>query len=304
MSNVIQYAIDALSLGGLFATASLAIGLIFGVMRLINFAYGDYVTWGAYALVVPSTAQVAEKLIGTWPAPLLIAAIVSIIMLLALATERAAFRPLRDAEPATLLVSSFAVSYLLQNLVLLIHSGRPKAVNLWSDLTVSVPLLGARAPLIDIVTVGICLTLLGAIAVFLRQTAYGIEMRAAAENFRMARFLGIRANRVIALAFAICGLLAAAMSLLVVVKTGVLDYRMGIPLTLVGFVATVVGGMGSLLGAVLGGFLIGLATVVLQALLPEGLREARDAFVFGIVLVILLVMPNGLVQPRAQKQRV
>jgi branched-chain amino acid transport system permease protein len=304
MSSVIQYSIDALSLGGIFATAALGIGLIFGVMRLINFAYGDYITWGAYALVVPSTAQVADKLIGAWPAPLLIAGIVAIVMLLAVTTERVAFRPLRDAEAATLLVSSFAVSYLLQNLILLIHSGRPKAVNVWPELTVSVPVLGARAPLIDIVTVGICLALLGAISLFLKRTAYGIEMRAAAENFRMARFLGIRANRVIALAFAICGLLAAAMSLLMVVKTGVLDYRMGIPLTLVGFVATVVGGMGSLLGAVLGGFLIGVATVLLQALLPEGLREARDAFVFGFVLLILLVLPNGIVQPRSQKQRV
>jgi branched-chain amino acid transport system permease protein len=304
MTQLIQYAIDALSLGGLFATAALGIGLIFGVMRLINFAYGDYITWGAYALVVPSTAQVAEKLIGAWPAPLLVAGIVAIIMAVALLTERAAFRPLREAEPATLLISSFAVSYLLQNLVLLIHSGRPKSINLWPELTTSVPVGGGTVPLIDLITVATCLVLLSAIAAFLKYSPYGIEMRAAAENFRMARFLGIRANRVIALAFAVSGILAAAASLLLVVKTGVLDYRMGVPLTLVAFVATAVGGMGSMLGAVLGGFLIGIATVVLQAVLPEGLRGARDAFVFGFVILVFLVRPEGLIQPRSRRQRV
>ena len=99
MNTVLQYMIDGVSLGGLYAVAALGIGLIFGIMRLINFAYGDYIAWGAYALVVPSRAQVATKLIGNWPAPLLIAAIVAIIMALALATERAAFRPMRGAAP-------------------------------------------------------------------------------------------------------------------------------------------------------------------------------------------------------------
>ena len=139
---------------------------------------------------------------------------------------------------------------------------------------------------------------------FLRKTAYGIQMRAAAEDFRMARFLGVRANTVIALAFAISGLLAAVVALLLVTKTGVLDYRMGIPLVLVAFVATVVGGMGSIVGAVLGGFVIGFFTVILQAILPEGLRSARDAFVFGLVIFILVLRPQGLMQVRAMKQRV
>jgi branched-chain amino acid transport system permease protein len=304
MSNFLQYAIDALSVGALFATAALGIGLIFGVMRLINFAYGDYITWGAYALVVPSTAQVAHKLIGAWPAPLLAAAIVAIVMTLALVTERLAFRPLRGAGSATLLISSFSVSYLLQNLILLVHSGRPKSINLWPALTNSVSLAGGRVPLIDLATVATCLVLLTGIAGFLKYSPYGIEMRAAAENFRMARLLGIRANRVIALAFGISGLLAAATSLLLVVKTGVLDYREGVPLALVGFVATVVGGMGSMLGAVLGGFLIGIATVVLQVVLPEEFRGARDAFVFGFVIFVLLVRPEGLIRPTAWQERV
>ena len=304
MALALQYLIDGASLGGLYALAALGIGLIFGIMRLINFAYGDYITWGAYALVVPSSAQVATKFIGNWPAPLLIAAIVAIIMLLALTTERVAFRPMRSAAPATLLISSFAVSYLLQNVLLLVHSGRPKAVNIWPGMTEHLTWAGLRVPLLDLVTILVCLCLLGGLALFLRKTAYGIQMRAAAEDFRMARFLGVRANTVIALAFAISGLLAAVVALLLVTKTGVLDYRMGVPLVLVAFVATVVGGMGSIVGAVIGGFAIGFFTVILQAILPEGLRSARDAFVFGLVIFILVLRPQGLMQVRAMKQRV
>lgn len=304
MGTALQYLIDGVSLGGLYALAALGIGLIFGIMRLINFAYGDYITWGAYALVVPSSAQVATKLIGNWPAPLLIAAIVAIIMMLALATERAAFRPMRSAAPATLLISSFAVSYLLQNVLLLVHSGRPKSVNIWPGMAEHLTWAGLRIPLLDLVTIFVCLGLLGGLALFMRKTAYGVQMRAAAEDFRMARFLGVRANTVIALAFAISGLLAAVVALLLVTKTGVLDYRMGIPLVLVAFVATVVGGMGSLVGAVLGGFVIGFFTVILQAILPEGLRSARDAFVFGLVILIFVLRPQGLMQVRAMKQRV
>lgn len=304
MATIVQYVIDAVSLGGLYALAALGIGFIFGVMRLINFAYGEYITYAAYALVVPTSAQVAEKLIGNWPAPLMVAAIVAITMALAVATERAAFRPLRGADPATLLISSFAVSYLLQNVILLVHSGRPKSVNIGAGLTEPVGLLGFRVPLNDLVTIVVCLLMLAALAAFLKRTSYGVQMRAASENFLMARFLGIRGDTIISLAFAISGLLAAVVSLLVVIKNGVLDFRMGVPFVLVAFVATVIGGMGSLLGAATGGFLIGFITVLLQAFLPQQLRPARDAFVFGLIVLILLLRPQGLLQPRSAKERV
>ena len=153
-------------------------------------------------------------------------------------------------------------------------------------------------------TIIVCFGLLGGLALFLRKTAYGVQMRAAAKDFRTARFLGVRANTVIALTFAVSGLLAAVLALLLVTKTGVLNYRMGIPLVLVAFVATVVGGMGSLVGAALGGFVIGFFTVILQAILPEGLRSARDAFVFGLVTLTFVLRPQGLMQVRTMKQRV
>jgi branched-chain amino acid transport system permease protein len=129
-------------------------------------------------------------------------------------------------------------------------------------------------------------------------------MRAASEDFMMARFLGVRANRVIAAAFAVSGLFAAVVSMLYVVQTGNLTYNLGVPLVLAAFVATVIGGMGSLLGAVLGGFIVGAANVFFQIVLPADLRNDRDACVFALILLILLVRPSGLVKVRSVQERV
>jgi branched-chain amino acid transport system permease protein len=120
----------------------------------------------------------------------------------------------------------------------------------------------------------------------------------------MARLLGVKADRVIALAFALSGGLAGVVSLLYVSKTGVLDFQMGVPLAVAGFVGTVVGGMGSLLGAVLGGFALGVASTLLQALLPETLQPSRDAFLYGLVILVLFFRPQGLFAPRATGERI
>ena len=304
MRNFLQVLVDAVALGSLFALVALAIGLVFGVMRLINFAQGDYITIGAYALVVPTVSLTPPLLLGAWPAPLMIAGVMFVVVLLALATERVAFRPLRDSNPATLLISSFAVSYFLQHLIMLVHTGRPKSVGIGQGLTSPVDVFGLRVPGIQIVTMVVAAVLLVALVVFLRRTSLGIQMRAAAENFQMARLLGVPANRVIALAFVISGLLAGSVSLLLIVQTGTLDMRMGLMPVIFAFFATVIGGMGSLAGAALGGFLVGVASVLLQAYLPVELRAFRDAFVFGLVIVILLVRPQGLIVTGAARERV
>src|ERR1700751_1980958 len=136
---------------------------------------------------------------------------------------------------------------------------------------------------------------MAALPLFLKRTRYGVQMRAAAEDFRMARYLGVRANFVIGLAFAISGVLAAAASLLFVSQTGGLRFTMGVPRILFAFTATVIGGRGSLVGAVVGGFAVGFTASMLQAYLPEELRSFRDAFVFTVVILILLFRPSGLI---------
>ncbi|MCA3439813.1 MAG: branched-chain amino acid ABC transporter permease, partial [Rhodobacter sp.] len=268
--NWVQLLVDALSLGGQYALVALGIGLVFGVMRMINFAHGDLITLGAYALVAPSAAEVAEPYLGALSVWLMVPLLIGFVVLMMLATERFAFRPLRarHADGPSLLISSFAISYLIQNVILFVHTGRPKSVNILDGLRGSVSIGNVRLPLIDIVTVVVTLVLFVLLVAFLGLTRPGREIRSASEDFVMARLLGVKANRVIAYAFAVSGVLAGAVSLLYVAKTGVLDFRMGVPLAIAGFVGTVLGGMGSLWGAMMGGLLLGVASTLLQALLP------------------------------------
>jgi branched-chain amino acid transport system permease protein len=134
--------------------------------------------------------------------------------------------------------------------------------------------------------------------VFLRRTTIGVQMRAAAENFEMARLLGVRANRVIAATFAISGVLAGIAAVIVVAQTGLVGPTMGASLVFAAFVATIVGGLGTLSGAVLGAYVLGAITVALQYALPIGLRPYREAFVFAALVVILIFRPQGLMGSR------
>ncbi len=304
MIDFLQNIIDALSLGSLYALVALGVGLLFGILRLVNFAHGDFITIGAYALIVPSLDVTARVFIGGWGWYLMIPAIGLIVVLVALASDVLVFRPLRRASPPALMISSFAVSYLIQNGVLMIYGARPKAVNLWSGLDEQIMLGAVRVPLLQIVTIVVTLVLMAVLTLFLKRTAWGVQMRAAAEDFRMAQYLGVRGNVVIGLAFAISGLLAAAVSLLYLSQSGSLSPTMGVPLALFAFVATVIGGLGSLLGAVVGGFLVGFIVILLQAYLPQDLRVFRDAFAFGFVILILLLRPSGLVPTKALIERV
>jgi branched-chain amino acid transport system permease protein len=168
----------------------------------------------------------------------------------------------------------------------------------------SIIIAGVRIPQLQLITIVVTLVLLVALVLFLKRTAIGVAMRAASEDFLTARLLGIRANYVIAAAFAISGLLAAVVSLLYVAQTSVLSFHMGVPLVLFAFVATVVGGMGSLVGAVLGGFVVGIGSVFFQVILPEAWRSNRDVWVYALVLLILLFRPSGLVKSKSFEEKV
>ena len=294
MERLVQILVDAVSVGSLYALTALGIGLIFGVMRLINFAHGELITLAAYTLLA---------LYGM-PVPVMIFGAVAVAVLLALLTERAAFRPLRNTDPTTLLISSFAVSFFLQKLLILLVGSRLKGIDFLPALGRQTELFGIRLQLLQIVTILVGIVLLVALTWFLKATRLGLHMRAAAEDFRMARVLGVRANNVIAVAFALSGLLAAAVSCLIVVQTGVVQPRMGVQLVIIAFVGTVIGGLGSLPGAALGGFLVGAGSILLQALLPPDLRAFREAFVFAAVIAILLFRPQGLIPARGLRERI
>jgi branched-chain amino acid transport system permease protein len=294
MERLVQTLVDAVSVGSLYALTALGIGLIFGVMRLINFAHGELITVSAYTLLALVGAPVPLMLFGA-----LVAGVV-----LALLTERAAFRPLRTADPTTLLISSFAVSFFLQKLLILVVGSRLKGLNFLPSLDREVLLLGTRLQLLQMVTIVVSAALLAGLTWFLKATRRGLQMRAAAEDFRMARVLGVRADRVIASAFALSGVLAAAVSCLIVAQTGTVQPRMGLQLVIIAFVGTVIGGLGNLSGAALGGFLVGAVSILLQALLPPELRAFREAFVFVAVVLVLLIRPQGLLPARGLRERI
>lgn len=294
VTSVLQNVIDAVSQGSLYALFALGIALIFGIMRLINFAHGELIMCGAYALTVVSGPPLVVRILAT----------MGVVVAVALAMERVAFRPVRGANPATLLVTSFAVSYLLQNLAILIFGSVPRSTTVSSALNESITIGSLQVPKLQLVTIATTVVLLVALGAFLNRTSTGAEMRAAAEDFRMARLLGVRANVVIATAFGISGLLAGVAAVLLVAQTGTVTAGMGLTPVLFAFIATILGGMGSLKGAVIGGFVLGALGVALQATLPLEARPYRDAFLFAAVLAIMVARPQGLVVDRSVVTRV
>lgn len=293
-TEIIQTVVDALSVGGLYALTALGIGLIFSVMRLGNFAHSEFITVAAYVLFALSGNALVMS----------IAAAVLVAMVLAVLTERVAFRPLRNADPATLLISSFTVSMFLQRLMVFLIGSRPKALDPLPMLNGSLHVGGAQISALKLVTIATSAVLLLALTLFLTRTRFGLQMRAAAENFTMSRLLGVRANAVIATAFAISGVLAAAVAILFSAQTGFVHPRFGVQLVIIAFVATVIGGLGNLTGAAVGGFLVGVVTTLLQALLPDELRPFREAFLFAVVIVVLLFRPQGLLPAKNLRERV
>lgn len=291
---VIQSLIDAVSLGAVYALAALGIGLTFSIMRLINFAHGELIMIGGYTLY----------LLAGQPYLVMGVAAILVVTTTAFGMERLAFRTLRGANPTTLLIASFAVSYFLQHLVLLIFGSRPTGVDFLSTLNQSLELGGLRIPLLQLAAIVVTGLAMTGLSLFFARTDAGIQMRAAAEDFTMARLVGVKANRVIAIAFGLSGILASLVSLYLVTQTGTVTYKMGVSMVLIAFVSSVIGGMGSLVGAALGGFIVGVVSVLLQTYLPADMRPYRDAFVYLLFIAFLLWRPDGLMQRRADRERV
>jgi branched-chain amino acid transport system permease protein len=292
--KILQNAVDALALGSLYALFALGIALIFGIMGLINFAHGDLIMLGGFSIVLmkrlPLGLSIAITIVG--------------VVVIALAVERMAFRPVRRSDPSTMLITSFAVSFFLQNAVVMIFGTLPRSADISGGLIKTIEVGGITVQMLDLVTVVTTVVLLIGLGLFLGRTRLGTQMRAAAEDFTMARILGVRANAVIATAFVLSGVLAAVASIFITTRAGIVDSRAGSTPVLVAFIATVLGGLGSLRGAVLGGLLLGALTVTLQTFLPVDLRYYRDAFAYGGVIVLLLLRPQGLFAPAHAKARI
>jgi branched-chain amino acid transport system permease protein len=293
----LDFIINAISLGSTYALLSLGMVIVYGILKLVNFAYGELIMIAGYSLFVFALGPHLP-----WIVMAVLA--VGVAVLTSYLTERVAFRPVRANSLTAMLITSFAVSTLLQNAALLIISPRARAVPLPAVFSESAVVLGQSVPIRNILAIVTSLVLLGLLVLLFRRTVLGIALRAASDNFRMTRMLGVPANLVISAAFAISGLLAGVVALFWVGRTASVTPTIGAAPLLVAFVATVIGGMRSLLGAVVGGYIYGILFSLIGVLLPQGMLEFREAFMFVVVILILLFRPEGLIKGANSSRRV
>lgn len=294
MDVFLQQCLNAISLGGIYALLALGLAVVFSIVSLINFAHGELMTLAGYAIYA--------ALLFTMPLPVALGAGVIAAALAAMAIERVAFRPMRRADATSLLITSFAVSVILRVLFQNGISARPKPVALPPELSGVVTFGPVHLSVIALASIAITILSLAALSLFLTRTTMGRAMRAAAEDFQVLRLMGIRANRVIAVAFGISGALAGVSAALWIAQRGSVDPLMGFVPVLKAFIAAVIGGLGSLPGAVAGGFALGIAEVLFQAFLPPEALPFRDAFVLSLVVAVLIWRPDGLIPAKTGRR--
>lgn len=286
----LQQVINALSLGGTFALLALGLAMVFSILGLINFAHGELMTITGYTMFFALSAGM----------PFWLAALVGVLVATASAvlTERIAFRPLRGAGTEVLLLASFAVSVILHVLFQDLISARPKAIQIPSSLSGYISIGSLDIGKVQMLSIILTVAVLTAMTAFLKRTTLGLSMRAAATDFPVTRLMGVRANAVIALAFALSGFLAGVAAILYVSQRGTVDPFMGFLPVLSAFVAAVLGGLGSLTGAVLGGFLLAALEVGFDSFLPDAALPYKVALTFAVVIGVLLWRPSGLLTKR------
>jgi branched-chain amino acid transport system permease protein len=290
--NVLQTIIDGIALGALYALVAIGLALVFGVLRLINFAQGELITAGAYSLYVTRHMPLVASVVICF----------AVCILMAFLMERIAFRPLRGAAPATTLVASFAVAFALEAVWLLAFSSQGKPGDaLYKLNTLAV---GGSLDLrwVTLAELGAGIVLLGGTALLLARSDIGLQMRAAARDFRTARLIGIRTNAVISLAFVLSGVMAAVVALLYTVQQPLVTNTFGLDIVIIALIGAVVGGIDRLWTATAGAFAAGFATSVLASALPASQLQFQTAWLFLLLLIALLVRPGGLFAPLRARQ--
>ena len=266
---------------------AVGIGLVFGVLRLVNFAYGQLVMVGAYTLAFTSS----------WPIAWSIVACFAVVVALSLAMDLVVFRPLRGQSPAVMLVTTFAIAFLLQAIALIVDLRNnqlgevaPSLTSLAQPITVG----GVEIRKITLVSIAVAAGALLLLALLLMRTTIGLHTRAAASDFRTARLVGVRANRVIAFSVFLSGLIAAAVAVMMTVQLPFVTPDFALRDTIVVLVGVVVGGIDRLWTATLGGFTIGFASGVINGALPTDKTVYLPSVVFALVILVLLLRPAGL----------
>jgi branched-chain amino acid transport system permease protein len=283
-----QQTINALSLGSIYALVAIGLAMVFGILRLINFAHGDLMMVTCYAAFF-----LVATGIGFLP---IVALTLAAAALLGILTERVAYRPVRGAPDVVMLLTSLAVSIFIENVFIMVVSPVPRSfrsvtpavldiVHQWAGISISN---------INLLTIAVTAGLFILLLLFVTRTRTGVSMRAVSEDLLAAQLVGINLDRVILAAFAVGSALAGVAGILWAARLGKIDPLMGFIPLLKAFVAAVIGGFGSLAGAVLGAYVLGFAEIFLIGFLPPALSSYRDAFVFILLILVLLVRPNGI----------
>jgi branched-chain amino acid transport system permease protein len=286
MTNFIQHVVDALSVGSTYALLALGLTLVFSVMNLINFAYGMMLVWSAYAAYVMLDHGV--------PFALMVPLCVVFATLLSMAIGRIAFRPFIGAPAITLLITSFGVLLVIQYLAILFFGEQPRILRLPSFFSDVAHIGSIRVPVLELITIGTAAVVVAVFYLVLNRTAFGAQLRAAAELPDVTRLMGVKPDRVLMVAFAISGAIAGVVGLLWFAKVGAITPRSDLDPTIKAFIAIVLGGLGSTRGAILGGLALGAIEVALSATLSGDALGYQPAIVFAAVIAILILRPRGL----------
>jgi branched-chain amino acid transport system permease protein len=283
---LLQQLINAVSIGSLYALMAIGLAMVFGILRLINFAHGDLIMVGSYVALLITAAGL----------PFWVGAVAGVAAstLAGLLMERLAYRPIRGAHEVSMLLTSFSVTILLENLAIILFRPTSRPFPAPAVLRSVIEIGQLRIAGLDLVAIAVAAVLLALLTLFVTRTSIGVSMRAASQDLLAARLMGIDVNKVIATAFAIGSLMAGVVGLLWSARVGKIDPLMGFNPVLKAFVASVIGGLGSLSGAVIGAYVLGGLEILLQGLLPTALTPYRDAFVFAILIALLLFRPNGI----------
>ncbi len=298
MTTFLQQLVNGLSLGSIYALIALGYTMVYGVLRLINFAHGDVYMVGAYV-----GYYLSRRLKGDEPS-LLGALVVMLGAMLACAVlgviiERFAYRPVRRAARLTLLITAIGVSLFLENGAQLVFGADPKFFDSLAPRAAFI-VGGVRLTSEQLTVIAVSFLLMILLRLFILKTRTGKAMRAVSFNLDAAKLMGISTDRIIAITFALGSALAAAAGVLIGMQIPKIDPLMGIIYGLKAFVAAVLGGIGNIPGAVIGGLLIGTSEVMVVGYLSS---TFRDAIAFGILILVLLLRPQGIFG-RVEKEKV
>jgi branched-chain amino acid transport system permease protein len=286
LNTFFQHLSNGLALGSLYALIAIGYTMVYGILRLINFAHGDIFMISTYIIFYSVT-----MFFMPWWAAFIVAVLLTGVF--GIVVERAAYRPLRNSPKISIMISAIGASYLIENLAIVIFGGRPKAFPIPEFFNKIIYLDSISIPMANFFIPSITIASLIVLLYIVNKTKTGMAMRAVSRDYEAARLMGINVDNIVSITFFLGSVLAALGGMMWGIKYPNLIPLMGIMPGLKAFIAAVIGGIGNIKGAVLGGFLLGMSEIMLIAFLPA-LTGYRDAFAFIILIAILLFKPSGL----------